>query len=160
MPVEQLRMFLIVGLCLVSFLLWQAWVQDYGPKPVPAPDQATAPSTPGTAPAQDAASTAATDDIPGETAPSPSASASGTSDAPAPAAAGVPTQIPSDTTEQADPNAVSVKTDVLDLRLSPVGAALTRADLLKYPAESDRPDEPFTLLNPTYLAYSLRKLVS
>ncbi|MCB1743166.1 MAG: membrane protein insertase YidC, partial [Gammaproteobacteria bacterium] len=36
MPTEQLRTFLIIGWCLVAFMLWNAWQEDYGPKP-PAP---------------------------------------------------------------------------------------------------------------------------
>ena len=35
MAIEQLRNLLIIALCVVGFLLWQAWQKDYGPKPVP-----------------------------------------------------------------------------------------------------------------------------
>ena len=31
---ESQRSFLIIGLALVSFLLWQQWQIDYGPKPI------------------------------------------------------------------------------------------------------------------------------
>ncbi|SVB26402.1 uncharacterized protein METZ01_LOCUS179256, partial [marine metagenome] len=31
---ESQRSFLIIGLALVSFLLWQSWQKDYGPQPV------------------------------------------------------------------------------------------------------------------------------
>ena len=36
MPIEQVRTLLLIGLVMVSFLLWQAWQEDYAPKP-PAP---------------------------------------------------------------------------------------------------------------------------
>ena len=35
MPIEQIRMALIIALGVVSFLLWDAWQRDYGPKPSP-----------------------------------------------------------------------------------------------------------------------------
>ncbi len=35
MAIEQLRNLLFIALCVVGFLLWQAWQKDYGPKPVP-----------------------------------------------------------------------------------------------------------------------------
>ncbi|AWL13459.1 Membrane protein insertase YidC [Saliniradius amylolyticus] len=42
---ESQRSFLLIGLALVSFLLWQQWQQDYGPKPVQSNDtSAAAPS--------------------------------------------------------------------------------------------------------------------
>ena len=51
MAIEQIRMFLIIGLCVVSYLLWDAWQRDYGPKPAaPAPD--TAQPDPDAAPAE------------------------------------------------------------------------------------------------------------
>ena len=35
MAIEQLRNLLLIALCVVGFLLWQAWQKDYGPKPLP-----------------------------------------------------------------------------------------------------------------------------
>ena len=37
MAIEQIRMVLIIALCVVSFLLWDAWQRDYGPRPPPQP---------------------------------------------------------------------------------------------------------------------------
>ena len=54
---EQVRNLLLIGLVMVSFLLWQAWQEDYGPKPPPpAADgqQATAPADVPGAPATSA----------------------------------------------------------------------------------------------------------
>jgi len=33
--IEQLRNLLVIALCVVGFLLWQAWQKDYGPQPAP-----------------------------------------------------------------------------------------------------------------------------
>ncbi|MGK0272203.1 MAG: YidC/Oxa1 family membrane protein insertase, partial [Cocleimonas sp.] len=33
---ESQRSFLLIGLAMVSFLLWQQWQVDYGPQPVQA----------------------------------------------------------------------------------------------------------------------------
>ena len=42
MPTEQLRPILIVALCFVVLLMWQAWQADYGPKPtVPSEEHVT-----------------------------------------------------------------------------------------------------------------------
>jgi len=52
---ENLRSVLIIALCVVSFLLWQAWQKDYGPGSVPASGVVTptsvikAPSVPSSA---------------------------------------------------------------------------------------------------------------
>ena len=32
MAIEQIRTVLIIALCVVSFLLWDAWQRDYGPR--------------------------------------------------------------------------------------------------------------------------------
>jgi YidC/Oxa1 family membrane protein insertase len=45
---ESLRSFLVIALALVSFLLWQQWQVDYGPKPVVATQATTASQTTGT----------------------------------------------------------------------------------------------------------------
>jgi YidC/Oxa1 family membrane protein insertase len=45
---ESLRSFLVIALALVSFLLWQQWQVDYGPKPVVATQATPASQTTGT----------------------------------------------------------------------------------------------------------------
>ena len=54
MAVEQLRVVLIIALCVVSFLLWDAWQRDYGPKP--SPPTGTEPPSPDAGPTGDAIS--------------------------------------------------------------------------------------------------------
>ena len=51
MPIEQVRALLLIALAVMSLLIWQAWRQDYAPKPssteVPAADQAAQVPAPG-----------------------------------------------------------------------------------------------------------------
>ena len=52
MAIEQIRMILIIALCVVSFLLWDAWQRDYGPRPPPpASTEQPAPDAPSRQPA-------------------------------------------------------------------------------------------------------------
>jgi YidC/Oxa1 family membrane protein insertase len=41
LPIEQIRLFLFVGLLFVGFLLWQAWEQEYASTPVPSASSAS-----------------------------------------------------------------------------------------------------------------------
>ena len=125
MPIEQVRTLLVIALAVVSLLIWQAWRQDYGPKPVaPAPQSST---MEGDAPV---AAQQAAPDVPDAI----------TSDAP-PAA---------ETEAAAAPVAgdfVTVRTDFYEARIDLAGGTLTQVDLLQYPVATDKPDVPFTLLN-------------
>ena len=128
MPLEQLRTLLIVGMCVVVFLMWQQWRIDYGPAPTEAP---SAPREGG-------------GDVP------PAAPATLSEDA------GVP-EIPSDAIEDqvapattapsvAEREVVSVRTDVVNAEIDLAGGNLHRLELLHYPVSVDRPDLPFRLL--------------
>ena len=131
MAIEQIRTALIIALCVVSFLIWDAWQRDYGPKPPPPPstDQ----------PASDAAPSDATSpsvDVP--QAP-PSAQAEATSAAaPSPA---------SDAGDSAGGRKIRVTTDVLDVEIDTRGGTIGRVALRTYPVSNDKPDEPFLLLD-------------
>jgi YidC/Oxa1 family membrane protein insertase len=138
-PVEQLRNILLIALVAVSFLLFQAWLKDYGPKPsppaaegvepAPTPRAGMAPTPPG----------ATTPDVP--TAPPPVA---GAAPAPTPARPAVSAQTPSPGDE-----VVVVRTDVLRAEIDPRGGDLRRLELLAYPMLIDRPEEPLALLERT-----------
>ena len=132
MPLEQLRTLLIIGMCVVLFLMWQQWRIDYGPAPGEAPS-----------PAREAAH----DSPP----PAPGSTADD---------AGVP-EIPSDAIgdegrapEPAAPAAtvrdvVKVRTDVVAAEIDLTGGNLHRLELLDYPVSVERPDLPFGLLGDT-----------
>ena len=128
MPLEQLRTLLIVGMCVVVFLMWQQWRIDYGPAPTEAPSVTREGG--GDVPA--AAPATLSDD------------------------AGVP-EIPSDAIEEqvapaasapsvAEREVVSVRTDVVNAEIDLAGGNLHRLELLHYPVSADRPDLPFRLL--------------
>ena len=59
---ESQRSFLVIGLLLVSFLLWQQWQIDYGPKPVAQVSEQPMGSMASDAPSSDAPSSSA--DVP------------------------------------------------------------------------------------------------
>ena len=128
MAVEQIRIVLLIALCVVSFLLWDAWQRDYGPKPPPASTEQ----------------------------PSPDAASSGTAppSADVPQAprtvpvqpAATPTQ-EDDAGESDHARKVRVTTDVLAVELDTLGGTITRVELLSYPVSNDKPNEPFLLLD-------------
>ena len=135
MPVEQLRPILLIGLAVVGFLLWQEWQQDFGPgaQRDPAPAVRDAP---------------ASRDVPagGQSTPSPrretaddlpaAAGASSSSDQPAPAVSNA-----------AVDELVEVRTDVLTVRIDPLGGTLRQVLLPRYPATIDDPGRPFVLMD-------------
>ena len=121
---QRLLIWAFFGLML--WLTYQAWVQDYGPKPV-------APS------AEQPASVA--DDM-----PAPAVD----EDLPALAAPASPTTPDPDVVEPVSALAapvVRVTTDVLDVEISTGGGTLQKAELLNYPVAKDRPDELVNLLS-------------
>ena len=129
MAIEQIRMVLIIALCVVSFLLWDAWQRDYGPKPPPPAGTDH--------PAPDAG---------------PSGSASQSVDVPqAPRAVeteATATQSSADVaSEPGQGRKIRVTTDVLKVEIDTLGGTIARVALRSYPVSNDKPDEPFRLLD-------------
>ena len=121
------RPFLLFAFLLVGFLIWQAWQQDYGPKP------ASSASTTALAGKTDAAP------IPADT----------TGDVPkAMATNGAPTPTASpDTAASAPAQTIDVRTDLLHVSIDTRGASIVRADLLAYPVDPKDKQTPVRLLN-------------
>ncbi len=128
---DSQRLLLIIALGFVLLLLWQNWMQDYGPGAGQAPVEAAAPADGESEPAD----LPELRETPADTAPDTPAAGSGT------AAADVPQGPASD-----DADLIRVETDVLDVRIDPRGGVLARADLLEYPVSLDQPDTPLRLL--------------
>ena len=129
---ESQRSFLIIGLALVSFLLWQQWQKDYGPQPIQPVAQEQAEQTTQGVPSFENASS---EDVP-----------SGDS---------VPAAQPIATTQNTN-RIIEVKTDTLDLRIDLLGGDVVTADLLKFPVKQGS-DIPYSLLrsgNGLYVAQS------
>ncbi len=132
---DNQRLFLWGSFVLVWFLVYQAWVQDYGPKP---PAQTATPDTvetPQVPTADDLPALA--DDLPSAPGPADASSAETTATA----------------VDSALLQTVSVLTDVLDLKISLVGGDLVNATLLKYPRRKDQPDVKVQLLSATAPVY-------
>ncbi|WP_394222142.1 membrane protein insertase YidC [Alteromonas gracilis] len=129
---ESQRSFLIIGLALVSFLLWQSWQKDYGPQPiVPVEQQQTQETSQGV----------------------PSFNDNGSEDVPS--GDSVPAAQPVAAAQNTN-RIIEVKTDTLDLRIDLLGGDVVSADLLKFPVEQGS-DIPYSLLrsgNGLYVAQS------
>ena len=120
---DNQRLILFVALSFVVLLLWQAWMEDYGPRPTA---ETPAPATDSTAvvgqPAEDLP-------VAGE----------------AQQAQGLPPEELVLKTVQR----VQVETDVLSIELDTTGGDIRRADLLTYPETAAADSKPFRLLNGT-----------
>lgn len=124
---ESQRSFLIIGLALISFLLWQQWHKDYGPQPA-------APAV--TEQAQQSQGVPSFDD-----------GQSGDTDIPQ-SSADVPATDTPQVAEQsgtATTRTIAVTTDTLDLRIDLLGGDVITADLLQYPVTQDA-EAPYSLL--------------
>ncbi len=121
---DNQRLFLFVALSFVMLLLWQAWVEDYGPAPQVADSGEVA------APAGDA--------IP----------ATGGADIPAAATAGsTPEATLPDAELLVQGSTVEVETDLYRIHISTSGGDLRQVDLLDYPENTTADSPPFRLLN-------------
>jgi len=110
---------------MMVWLTYQAWMQDYGPQPAPAPVATEAPAGDATdagIPELTETMAEAPDVMPAAEAPAPDA-------------------------EVATAPTVLVRTDVFELELSTQGGTIQRATLLKYPVAKDRPDELVALMS-------------
>jgi YidC/Oxa1 family membrane protein insertase len=114
------RVFLWLGLALVLWLNYQAWLQDYAPPPgMPAPVASTSGAN-GPVESPAAALNAA---IPQASSPA----------AASPAAPVASTGLATEAEAAPQGGVIRVRTDVLDLDISTQGGTLQRADLLRYP---------------------------
>jgi YidC/Oxa1 family membrane protein insertase len=128
----NLRPILIVGLLFLGYMIWVQWQKDYGPAP-----QRPAASPPVAVEQTDVPSSAGTaDSAPAEDLPTPIESFE-TADA-------GPATVPGAGSE----DLVTVRTDVLEVGIDPVGGTVVSAVLLDYPVDQDRPADKVRLLAP------------
>ena len=121
---DNQRLFLFVALSFVVLLLWQAWMEDYGPRPVADTPAPTAESATASAPPAD--------DLPHAAGDTQLAQA-----------------LPPEELVLATGQQVRVETDVLSIEIDTTGGDLRRADLLTYPETTAADSAPFRLLNGT-----------
>ena len=127
---DNQRLFLFVALSFVMLLLWQAWMEDYGPvAPVEAPVTASGQGadTPAGIPT---VSPADGSDLP-----------SATADSAAPE-----TMLP-ETALLEKSQYIDIETDLFHIRIDTTGGDLRQVDLLAYPATTEPDSPPFRLLN-------------
>jgi len=115
------------------WMTYQAWVQDYGPKPeAVSPTEVEAPDAPpqeGTPPDVDGLPQLVVEEQDLPTTARPAAEAQAPDSAPL------------------DAPVIHVTTDVFDIEINTRGGTLQRAVLPRYPVAKDRPDEPVQLLS-------------
>ncbi len=119
------RILLFVGLSLVLFLLWDAWQREINPPPVETPSATVSEQPPRAATASD---------VP-----------IGTESAPA----ATPSQVPGSDEVVQQAESLEIVTDTLRAVINTYGGDLRQVDLLKYPVNPKKPDEPFRLMNDT-----------
>ena len=117
---DNQRLFLFVALSFVILLLWQSWVEDYGPQPVAEAIDGAPPVT----------QTDTSEDLPSAPQSVPATNVA----------------LP-DTDLLKSADAVTVETDVYRIRIDTTGGDLRQADLLDYPATTAADSPPFRLLN-------------
>ena len=125
---DNYRLILIVSLGFVLVLLYQAWMQDYGPKPMPQQSQIEA-----SQPAETGAE-ALSDAVPSAPAVVADTPAAGAELPQAPARPQVSAPV------------VKVETDVLQLEISTRGGDLQSLLLREYPVHPSTPEQKYQLL--------------
>lgn len=139
---DNLRLILVFSLAFILLLLWQAWNQDYGPKPI---TQAAPPSS------QEVPATVETpkSQAPGEVPTAPILSAEDASSK---------TGVPAVTDTDPGRPVVEVQTDLYRIEIDTLGGTIRNLFLNDFPVTLDNPNEKFQLLRPTlpdqYLAQS------
>ena len=115
------RLLLVAALSFTLLMIWQAWQKDYV-----LPKTEVVQGQPGSQTAE------AGKDMPSAPAQT--------------AAAGQPGDAPSVQSVKSAQR-ITVKTDVYDIEIDTIGGDVRRVDLLKYPVEVDKPDQPFRLMD-------------
>lgn len=133
---DNQRLLVWAAFGLMLWITYQAWIQDYGPRPA---QPTEAPAPPAGAEAESA------QDLPSLA--EPIGDASGNEAALETAAAIEPTQPQAGT--------IRVQTDVLEIEISEQGGTLQRALLRKYPVAKDRPNDLVELLSPAAVNHGL-----
>lgn len=134
---DNIRFLLVLSLGAVLFLIYQAWVQDYGPvqRPPAALEQPTA--APG--PTANTPELLATPDVPNADVPAPDLAAAETDTA--------ATVINAPSADTAT-SLVSVETDLVHAEISKIGGTIQSMWLKRYAQDAAQPEIRFRLLKP------------
>jgi YidC/Oxa1 family membrane protein insertase len=128
----NLRPVLIIGLVFLGYMIWVQWQKDYGPSPKPPPTQSQLQSDTPSVPSMAEESLAEAVDLP----------------APVDVQASRPdTAVSPELEENRNKRQrVTVKTDVLEVAIDPVGGTMVSAILLDYPIKQKEPENLVNLL--------------
>lgn len=135
---DNFRLILLLSLAAVLFLIYQAWMDDYG-RALPAPQTAAQ------APADDGFAETPTADRDADRPTLPTDAPDAPPTAPARARTATDTAIGADASP---PGTITVETDVLRAEISTRGGTIDALWLEDYAANADRPDVPLQLLKP------------
>ncbi|MDJ0792941.1 MAG: membrane protein insertase YidC [Woeseiaceae bacterium] len=124
---DNQRLLIWAFFLLMGWMTYQTWMQDYGPQPPAATEQAELT-------VDEAAAPAIEDDLPEIGAQ------------PADAADPVVDDVLEPAAVTAAP-AITIRTDVFEVEIATAGGTLRKAELLNYPVAKDRPDELVNLLS-------------
>jgi YidC/Oxa1 family membrane protein insertase len=133
---DNIRLILLLSLAAVLFLIYQSWVQDYGPISAGPPPAAQ------TAEPSDGQALQRPTDAPIAPADAPDAPP-----AALPTAAGLEAAGATDTDTSA-PSVITVETDVIRAEISTRGGTIQSMLLKNYAQDAKQPDVPFQLLKP------------
>ena len=120
------RALLAIALSFLILLLWQSWMEDYGPKPPPVSQAQTDDGLP-------ANTIDLSEDLPQAASPTMQAA--------------VLPDVPGQVEKIASAQRVEIVTDVLRIVIDTRGGDLRMVDLLDYPKTSEEGSEPFRLMN-------------
>jgi YidC/Oxa1 family membrane protein insertase len=132
----NLRPILFMGLLLLAYMMWVEWQKDYGSAPQPGSNASSVSTTHQDLPAAPKLPAETGSDAMPEDLPAPE---TGSDMAPTPGAAAADT---------VGRPLITVRTDVLELGIDPVGGTVVAASLLAYPVEQKVPDQVVSLLQP------------
>ena len=129
---DNVRFILVVALAMLGLMLWEAWQEDYGPKPLPV-SETTATGTADATP------------VPDLPAPAPDL----------PLRSDIPLEQP-DVAGDEPGGYITVETDLLSVVISTTGGTVERSALKAYPIDPELPEVPVHLSRPRHTARSGR----
>jgi YidC/Oxa1 family membrane protein insertase len=144
----NLRPVLLITIAMLGYMLWIEWQKDYGP----ATQRSSSPVVqPATQSGTQSGTQASDLEFP-EFSPNARTTPVDAGDLPS-AEQDLPGSAPQEQVSapavmQADKETISVTTDVLDVKIDPVGGTVVSARLLDYPVDHDEPDRKFDMFTP------------
>jgi YidC/Oxa1 family membrane protein insertase len=132
---DNIRLILLLSLGAVLFLIYQAWIEDYGPSQTPSS-------------VADRPAVAAADGNEGAPGSQPDGPPADAPDAPPVVPMTQPAEETAEGAVAASAGLIEVDTDTVRAQISPIGGTIQSMWLKHYAEDADRPDDPLRLLKP------------